>query len=218
MPGTGSDESLAVRLRASMVDRQIRDRGITDPGILEAMSEVPRHLFVEGADLYDAYGDHPVEIGFAQTISQPYIAALMLGMVLPLAGRRVLEVGCGSGYLTALLSRIGASVTALDIIPELCVSTLSRLRMLGLDDGVSVIAADGYSGWERSAPYDAIIVSAAPPAVPPALSAQLASGGRLVLPVGGDVQQLVLIERASSGMRATAGEHVRFVPMIHAGG
>ena len=218
MHGTESDESTARRLRASMVERQIRGRGISDDGILEAMSEVPRHLFAEGADIHDAYGDHPVAIDFGQTVSQPYIAALLLRMALPLAGRRVLEIGCGSGYLTALLSRIGAFVTALDIIPELCASTLSRLRTLGLDGRVSVIAADGYSGWEMSSPYDAIIVSASPPAVPPALAAQLATGGRLVLPVGEGVQQLLLIKRTESGMQVTPGEYVHFVPLVHSKG
>lgn len=212
-----ADPGPAAVLRREMVERQIAARGITEPSVLEAMSEVPRHLFVEGADLLTAYGDHPVPIRSGQTISQPFVVALMLSMASPLRGRKVLEIGTGSGYQTALLARIGARVVSLDVLPSLCREALARLRMLGLSGGVSVLAADGYSGWEPAAPYDAIIVSAAPPSMPSGLPGQLSRGGRLVIPVGGALQQLVLVERTTDGYSESPGEPVRFVPLVHPG-
>lgn len=208
----------AALLRREMVERQLAARGITEPSVLEAMSEIPRHLFVGGADLRTAYGDHPVPIRSGQTVSQPFVVALMLSMASPLRGLRVLEIGTGSGYQTALLARIGARVVSVDVLPELCIEALERLRRLGLSDGVSVIAADGFAGWEPAAPYDAIIVSAAPPSMPEGLPGQLATGGRLVIPIGGVFQQLVLVERTAEGFSGKAGDPVRFVPLVHPGG
>ncbi len=214
----GADSGPAAILRREMVECQVAARGVTEPSVLEAMSEVPRHLFIEGADLRTAYGDHPVPIRSGQTVSQPFVVALMLSMASPLGGRKVLEIGTGSGYQTALLARMGARVVSLDVLPGLCIEALARLRMLGLSDSVAVIAADGYSGWVPAAPYDAIIVSAAPPAMPAGLPGQLSQGGRLVIPVGGAFQQLVLVERTPEGFAERAGDPVRFVPLVHPGG
>ncbi len=148
----GADSGPAAILRREMVECQVAARGVSEPSVLEAMSEVPRHLFIEGADLRTAYGDHPVPIGSGQTVSQPFVVALMLSMASPLGGRRVLEIGTGSGYQTALLARMGARVVSLDVLPGLCIEALARLAGLGLSDPVSVIAADGYSGWEPGGP------------------------------------------------------------------
>lgn len=200
---------------ALMVETQLITRGISDPLVLDAMRRIPRHLFVPpGTHPRDAYGDHPLPIGMGQTISQPYIVALMLESLSLTRGDRVLEIGTGSGYQTALLSEMGMDVVSLDILPELCASALSRLVGLGLASRVRIICADGWAGWEPAAPYAGIVVSAAPPVLPGRLPAQLASGGRLSAPVGRAVQQLVTVERTADGFTHTCGEHVRFVPLV----
>lgn len=198
-----------------MVETQLVSRGISDRLVLDAMRRVPRHLFVPpGTDMRDAYGDHPLPIGMGQTISQPYIIALMLESLALERGDRVLEIGTGSGYQTAVLSEMGMDVVSLDILPELCASALSRLVRLGLAGRARIICADGWAGWEPAAPYAGIVVSAAPPVLPGRLPAQLSAGGRLSVPVGPVIQQLVTVERTSDGFARTAGEHVRFVPLL----
>ncbi len=208
--------ALTRNLRMEMVDGQIAARGLRDPAVLKAMSEVPRHLFVGDVDPSSAYGDHPSPIGCGQTISQPYIVALMLHMASIRPDSRVLEIGTGSGYQTAVLASMGCRVVSLDILPGFCALASSRLAGLGLSGRVLLLAADGYEGWEPGSPYDSIIVSAAPAVVPPALPAQLAPGGRLVLPVGTGVQRLLLVERTRDGFVETPCDHVRFVPLVPA--
>lgn len=217
--GTSSDRPEHLSARRRMVERQIAARGLADPLILEAMGEVPRHLFLDAdMDPEIAYGDHPVPIGFGQTISQPFIIALMIHDMGLHPGERVLEIGTGSGYQTAILAFMGMRVTSIDILPALCISALVKIRRLGLSDRCAIIAADGYHGWEPGAPYDGIVVSASPPSLPPALPGQLSRHGRLVLPVGINIQHLVRIENTPEGFRETRGEPVRFVPLVPVSG
>lgn len=191
-------------------------RGITDRGVLFAMEQVPRHRFVPRALRDEAYKDRPLPIGFEQTISQPYIVALMLEL-LDLGGReRVLEIGTGSGYQTALLGLLAADVYSVEIIPELAQSARRELESLGIDNA-HVIVGDGNAGYPRARPYDAIIVAAGAPAVPQPLLDQLAEGGRLVIPVG--TQQghtlLRLRKQAGSIVSETFGPCL-FVPLVGA--
>ena len=186
--------------RARMVDRQIGGRGIADLLVLDAMRVVPRHLFVPGEYRGQAYDDHPLPIGFGQTISQPYIVALMSEALGVAPGDRVLEIGTGSGYQAAVLGEMGMDVFTIEIIPELAARSTALIADLGYDD-VATLAADGYFGWEEHAPFDAIIVTAAPDHVPQPLVNQLATGGRLVIPVGpvGAFQTLWQFTKDASG-------------------
>lgn len=202
------------RLRSAMVERQIAARGIRDPLLLAAMEKVPRHAFVPGVDAETAYGDFPVPIGGGQTISQPFIIALMIHMTGLRPGDRVLEIGTGSGYQTAILGVMGMDVVSVELRPSLAASARRALEETGLAAGVRIICADGYGGWLPGAPYDAIIVSAAPPSVPQDLVSQLADGGRMVLPVGEGLQRLVLVKRRGEGWEMETGEFVRFVPLV----
>ena len=190
------DEEIA-DLRNRMVDEQIAGRGIHDPAVLAALREVPREAFVPDYLRSDAYEDSPLPIGAGQTISQPYIVALMLEAARIGPGDRVLEVGAGSGYATAVASRIAARVYAIERVDSLCEEARARLATLGHADTVELRCGDGSAGWPEAAPFDAIIVSAGAPAVPEALKSQLADGGRLVLPIGADAhsQHLVCITR-----------------------
>jgi protein-L-isoaspartate(D-aspartate) O-methyltransferase len=210
-------EADARAFRRAMVERQIEGRGIIAPRLLEAMIEVPRHVFVQGCGLAEAYGDHPLPIGEGQTISQPFIIALMISMAGIEPGDRVLEIGTGSGYQTALLARMGMDVTSLELRPVLAAAASMAVSGLGLENAPRIIVADGYSGWEPAAPFDAIIVSAAPPSIPDALPRQLREGGRLVLPVGEGMQRLVRVTRSAGRLEIENGEYVRFVPMVRAG-
>ena len=201
--------------RQRMVDEQIVARGITDPAVLTALGEVPRHLLVPLEARPEAYDDHPLDLGWGQTISQPYIVALMTERLQVAPGQRVLEIGTGSGYQAALLDRLGAAVFSLELVPPLAERATAVLARLGYDR-VRVRCADGYLGWPEEAPFDRVVLTAAPPELPPALLAQLAPGGRLVAPVGTDLQRLVLVERAADGTFSTSHvEWVRFVPMVH---
>ena len=212
---TKADTMMEKRLK--MVETQIRDRGIRDPRVLEALKSVPRHEFVPGGLVNQAYEDHPLFIGRGQTISQPYIVALMTE-VLELGARdRVLEIGTGSGYQAAVLSEVVDSVFTIEIIDELGMAAADRLERLGYDN-VYVRIGDGYRGWPAKAPFDAIIVTAAPETVPQALIDQLAEGGRMVLPVGVGVQELVLIEKKNGKVIKRDIASVRFVPMVHGDG
>ena len=202
-------------LREAMVEEQIAQRGVTDPAVLDVMRRVPRHRFVPPQYLDAAYGDHPLPIGLGQTISQPYIVALMTEALRVGPGARVLEIGTGSGYQAAVLAELGVEVYTVEIIGELADRAAARLAELGYGQ-VKVLTADGYFGWPEHAPYDAIIVTAAPPRVPPALIRQLAEGGRLVIPVGPELaeQALLLIERRGGRVYSRTIAPVRFVPLL----
>ena len=197
--------------RARMVQEQIAARGVTDERVLDAMRQVPRHEFVLPAHRERAYDDTPLPIEAEQTISQPYIVALMSELADIQPGDRVLEVGTGSGYQAAVLAQLGAEVLSIEIVEELARTAKARLQRLGYT--VKVRHGDGYAGWPEHAPFDAILVTAAPPSIPPPLEAQLAVGGKLVVPVGEDYQQLVVVERTASGYERRSVAPVRFVPM-----
>ena len=202
--------------RRRMVDEQLIRRGLTDPLVLDAMATVPREVFVS-ADLRDqAYADGPLPIGAGQTISQPYIVALMTEALALNGDERVLEVGTGSGYAAAVLGRIAAEVYTIERHRSLADAARRLLEELGVDN-VDVVCADGTRGWPERAPYDAIVVAAGAPVVPGALKEQLAVGGRLVIPVGDarTIQELVRLTRLSeTEYRREKLTDVRFVPLI----
>ena len=202
------------RERERMVAEQIEDRGIRRPELLRAMRATPRHLFMPPEVRALAYRDHPAPIGHAATISQPYIVALMTDLLAPEKRHRVLEIGTGSGYQAAILGQLAAEVYTIELVPELAESAARTLRERK-HDNVVVRQGDGYRGWPERAPFDRIIVTAAPPEIPQALIDQLAPRGRLVAPVGADADQdLVVVEKDAKGKvsRRSAGP-VRFVPM-----
>jgi len=202
------------RLRAEMVKYQIRDRDVGDAAVLDAMNSVPRHEFVPAEYLDQAYEDHPLPIGFGQTISQPYVVALMTEHLKLKRGDKVLEIGTGSGYQAAVLAQMGVEVYSVEIVAELARAAEERLKRLGYN--VAVKPADGYFGWEEHAPYDAIIVTAAPDHVPQPLVKQLKDGGRLVVPVGpqGSYQTLWQFTRQGGDLRALSLGDVLFVPLV----
>jgi protein-L-isoaspartate(D-aspartate) O-methyltransferase len=200
--------------RRRMVREQLASRDIVDPRVLAAMATVPRHLFVPEAMRRHAHDDGPLPIACDQTISQPYVVAAMTQLAEVKTGARVLEVGTGSGYQTAVLAELGAEVWTIEIHAELSAAAHRILRELGYgDDRVHVIVGDGWAGWPEAAPFHAIVVTAAPPVVPPALLAQLADGGRLVIPVGVMYQELRVITRVGDELREETAFPVRFVPM-----
>ena len=198
--------------RLAMVESQIRSRGVSDPAVLRALEKVPRHLFVGSEHASEAYDDHPLPIGFDQTISQPYIVALMTELLELEADSRVLEIGTGSGYQAAVLAEIVSEVYSIEIVEPLAERSAVLLERLGYTN-VEVRAGDGYAGWPEQAPFDAIVLTAAPPRIPPPLLEQLAPGGRLVAPVGDFDQDLVLITRQADGFERRQILPVRFVPM-----
>jgi protein-L-isoaspartate(D-aspartate) O-methyltransferase len=202
--------------RHRMVHEQIQARGIRNADVLRVMGVTPRHLFVPGALQRYAYDDSPLPIGFDATISQPYVVALMTDLLGPSKAAKILEIGTGSGYQAAVLAQLARQVYTIEIVPELARSAAALLRKLGYSN-VSVRQGDGYLGWPEKAPFDCIILTAAPPEVPQKLLEQLAPGGRLVAPVGSAFrdQDLVVIEKTSSGaIRRRAVSAVRFVPMV----
>ena len=214
------DDADTIRQRGWMVARQLEARGIRDARVLAAMKSVPRHAFVAAAMRADAYEDTPLPIEEGQTISQPYIVALMLEAAKPTAGDRMLEVGAGSGYASAVAAQLVAHVDAVERHPRLVELARARLVRLGIAN-VDVHAGDGSTGWPSRAPYDAIVVAAAGPRVPEALREQLAVGGRLVIPVADDhgTQRLVVVERRGEhhwGEEDLGG--VMFVPLVGAQG
>jgi protein-L-isoaspartate(D-aspartate) O-methyltransferase len=197
-----------------MVESQLRARGISDQRVLDAMARVPRHEFAPGASRDQAYEDHPLPIGEGQTISQPYIVALMLDVLALSRADRVLEVGTGSGYLTALLAELAAQVVSVERHAMLADSARILLARMGYSN-VRVIVGDGSLGFPEAAPYDAIIVSAAASEVPSALLAQLREGGRMIIPVGSaDSQQLQLIRMVNGEPKVALRELCRFVPLV----
>jgi protein-L-isoaspartate(D-aspartate) O-methyltransferase len=196
-----------------MVEEQIRARGVTDPQVLAAMQAVPRHLFVPAAERRQAYEDHPLAIGEGQTISQPYMVALMTSLLGVQPGQRVLEVGTGSGYQAAVLSRLVREVYSIEIVAPLGKRARATLESLGYHN-IQIRIGDGYQGWLDAAPFDAIIVTAAPSRIPEPLLAQLKAGGRMVIPVGDTLQDLlVLTKRVDGGVDTTKVLPVLFVPM-----
>jgi len=209
-----AEAALFAILRLRMVESQLRARGITDERVLGAMSRVPRHEFTPAPYRNQAYEDHPAPIGEGQTISQPYMVALMLQALALTPTDKVLEVGTGSGYVTALLAELAAQVVSVERHAALADEARALLASLGYTS-VKVIAGDGTQGFPACAPYDAIIVSAAAPEVPPALVAQLAEGGRMIIPVGpADSQQLQLIHMRNGQAQTTLRELCRFVPLL----
>jgi protein-L-isoaspartate(D-aspartate) O-methyltransferase len=210
-----SEDSAYATARAAMVSEQIAARGIKDPEVLGAMRGVPRHRFVPASEQPHAYRDMPLPIGHGQTISQPYIVALMTELVEPRSDSRVLEVGTGSGYQAAVLAEIVDHVYSIEIEDELAHRAAALLDGLGYDN-VSVRAGDGYGGWPEQAPFDIIVVTAAPDHVPQALLDQLKPGGSMIVPVGPiySVQELRLIQKDESGqLREKNVAPVRFVPL-----
>jgi protein-L-isoaspartate(D-aspartate) O-methyltransferase len=199
-------------LRLRMVATQIEARGVSDRCVLDAMRRVPRHAFVPPDVRDQAYTDRPLPIGLHQTISQPYIVALMTELVRPQPDTKVLEIGTGSGYQAAVLAECAGEVYTIEILPELGRQAGELLARLG-HESVHTRIGDGFDGWEEHAPFDAIIVTAAPPRIPQPLLDQLAPGGRLVIPVGEGFQNLVLVTRTESGFDRRTVTPVRFVPM-----
>ncbi len=197
---------------ARMVAEQLEPRGIRDARVLAAMRRVPRHEFVPPAQRARAYQDRALPIGHDQTISQPYVVAAMSEAARVEPGDRVLEVGTGSGYQAAVLAELGAEVYSIEIVEPLARRATGTLRRLGYER-VRVRHGDGYRGWPEAAPFDAVVVTAAPPRVPPPLLAQLAPGGRLVIPVGDALQELEVHTRTPAGYEVERLFPVRFVPM-----
>jgi protein-L-isoaspartate(D-aspartate) O-methyltransferase len=207
----GDDAAMALA-RERMVTGQIVARGARDPLTVAAMRRVPRHLFVPEESRAQAYDDHPLPIGHGQTISQPYIVGFMTEALGLRGGETVLEVGTGSGYQAAVLSQIAARVYSIEIVEPLAEESGRRLRAQGYAN-VEVRAGDGYLGWPQAAPFDAIIVTAAAPRIPEDLKQQLKEGGRLILPVGDESQELVVVVRHGSRYDERRVLPVRFVPM-----
>lgn len=202
------------RIRDAMVRDTIERRGVRDPAVLKAMRTVPRHMLVPERHRRDAYDDSPLPIGHGQTISQPYIVALMSEIVGVAPGDKVLEIGTGSGYQAAVLAEMGAKVFTIEIVPELARRAAADLREIGYAD-IATREGDGYFGWPEEAPFDAIVVTAAADRIPPPLIEQLADGGRMIIPVGppmGD-QFLVLVTKKDGKVRTKTVLPVRFVPL-----
>jgi protein-L-isoaspartate(D-aspartate) O-methyltransferase len=208
---TDRDDQKAARAR--MVERDIKDRGVKSPAVLEAMLRVPRHLFVPPDMQPFAYDDRPLPIGLDQTISQPYIVAFMTEELQTAKNQRVLEIGTGSGYQAAVLSGLVKEVYSIEIVPELA-DRARRTLAAGKYTNVTVRTGNGYLGWPELAPFDRIIVTAAPPEMPKALVDQLALGGRMIAPVGTVFQDLIVVTKTAKGVREQRTIPVRFVPMV----
>jgi len=211
MPLRGQDEGLA-DLRRRMVDTQIRARGVADAKVLAAMARVPRHEFVPEGVRTQAYDDYPLPIGERQTISQPYIVALMTSLLELKGGERVLEIGTGSGYQAAVLSEIAGEVYTMEILEPLSQRARQRLTALGYGN-IHFRVGDGWKGWPEAAPFDGIVVTAAPEKIPQALLEQLKVGGRMVVPVGSFFQDLMVLTKTPNGYEKRNVIPVRFVPM-----
>jgi len=209
--GVESDNYRAARER--MVRDQIADRGVRDPRVLAVMRKVERHLFVPDLLRRAAYTDQPLPIGHGQTISQPYIVAYMTEALELKPQDRVLEVGTGSGYQAAVLAELVREVYSIEIVEPLSKEAAARLQRLGYAN-IHLRVGDGYRGWPEAAPFDAIMVTAAPDHIPPPLIDQLAPGGRLVVPVGRFFQELVRVRRTPQGVKQEELLPVRFVPMV----
>jgi protein-L-isoaspartate(D-aspartate) O-methyltransferase len=203
------------RERRQMTDTQIRARGVRDPLVLAAMSRVPRHLFMPEGLRVHAYADEPMPIGEGQTISQPYIVAYMTEALGLKGGEKVLEIGTGSGYQTAILAEIAGDVWTVEIVDALALRARAVLDGLGYGN-IRYRIGDGSLGWPEEAPFDGIIVTAAAPRMPAALEGQLEEGGRMIVPVGTDLQELFLVRRVKKGFEREGLLGVRFVPLVKA--
>jgi protein-L-isoaspartate(D-aspartate) O-methyltransferase len=211
---TGQKTDGYEKQRARMVAEQLAGRDITDRRVLEVMGRVPRHLFVPPSYRDQAYEDYPLPIEEGQTISQPYIVALMTQCLALKGGEKVLEIGTGSGYQAAVLAELHVRVFSIDISPRLAEQAAQTLHRLGYGD-VRVKSGDGYFGWPEEAPFDGIIVTCASPRLPPLLIDELKDGGRLIIPLGGaqQYQVLTLVTKTRDGIRTQEISGVRFVPM-----
>jgi protein-L-isoaspartate(D-aspartate) O-methyltransferase len=198
-----------------MVDSQIRARGVRDTLVLAAMAKVPRHLFVPESLRVHAYADEPLPIGEGQTISQPYIVAYMTEALGLRGGERVLEVGTGSGYQTAVLAEIAGEVWTVEIVERLALRARAALDGLGYVN-VHYRVGDGSAGWPKEAPFDAVMVTAAADRIPGPLEDQLAVGGRMIVPVGTDLQELIFVRRGKKAIERQSRLGVRFVPLVKA--
>ena len=196
-----------------MIDSQLRARDIKNPAVLEAMRRVPRHEFVPGDLRLRAYDDGPLPIGHGQTISQPYIVAYMTQAIEPEKTDRVLEIGTGSGYQAAVLAELVKEVYTIEVVPELATSSSALLKKLGYTN-IHVREGDGYAGWPEHAPFDKIVVTAAPDTLPQALVDQLKVGGLMAVPVGRDLQMMTVVRKTAAGPITKETMEVRFVPMI----
>ena len=210
-PTQGAEDFRSARER--MVREQIESRGVRDPRVLVALRKVERHLFVPEALHHRAYSDQPLPIGHSQTISQPYIVAYMTEALELKPSDRVLEIGTGSGYQAAILAELVREVYSIEIVEPLAKESAERLKRLSYKN-IKLRTGNGYRGWPEAAPFDAIIVTAAPPSIPAALIEQLAEGGRLVVPVGTMFQELIRVRRTPKGMTQEDLLPVRFVPMV----
>lgn len=211
-PSSGQTDYEAERKK--MVTEQLITRGITNGDVVKAMLKVPRHLFVPIENRYRAYGDHPIVIGEGQTISQPYIVALMSQLVNPKAGIKVLEIGTGSGYQAAILAEMGLDVFSIEIIDKLGLRAEILLDSIGYSN-IKVKIGDGYQGWQEYAPYDVVIVTCSPSDVPKPLTDQLKDGGILIIPVGTrTVQELVVLKKRKDKITKSVIAPVMFVPMV----
>ena len=196
-----------------MVAEQIRGRDVRDPAVLSALARIPRDVFIPDAERHEAYDDHPVPIGFGQTISQPYIVAFMTASLRVEPSHRVLEVGTGCGYQTAVLAELAREVYSIEVIGELAARARDTLSSLGYSN-VHIRTGDGHLGWAAHAPYDRILVAAAAESVPPALVEQLTDTGILVIPVGVWHQELRVLQRHGERLDLLATLPVRFVPLV----
>lgn len=201
--------------RERMVAEQITARGVRDPRVLDALVRVPRELFVPDDTRAGAFEDHPIPIGFGQTISQPYIVAYMTEALQVEPSHRVLEIGTGCGYQTAVLAELADEVYSIELVPALAGRATRTLDGLGYTN-VHLRVGDGHAGWPGHAPFDRILAAAAPPDIPPALLDQLAEGGILVIPVGVDAQELRVLRKHEGRLELLSTLPVRFVPMLHA--
>jgi protein-L-isoaspartate(D-aspartate) O-methyltransferase len=192
----------------------LRDRGITDPRVLAAMAAVPRAEFLPAEHRHEVRGDYPLPIGHGQTISQPFIVAWMTQELNVGPGMRALEIGTGCGYQTAILAELGADVYSIEIIAELGEQAARTLERLGYGQRVHLRIGSGYDGWPEAAPFDRILLTASPPAIPDALKDQLADGGRLLGPVGVNWQTIVILDKTGDTIRTRESLPVRFVPMV----
>ena len=208
----GIDEDRYIERRWDMVENQIVSRGINDARVIKAMLKVKRHLFVPKEYLDSAYSDKPIPIEKEQTVSQPYMVALMTELLNPSPGKKILEIGTGSGYQSAVLAEIGCDLYTIEIIEDTAANARKTLEKLGYSN-IKYRIGDGYRGWEKNAPFEGIIVTAAPADIPDKLIEQLSQGGRMIIPVGDLSQELLLIENTNEGVKRKKITAVRFVPM-----
>jgi protein-L-isoaspartate(D-aspartate) O-methyltransferase len=208
----GIDEDRYIERRWDMVENQIVSRGIQDARVIKAMLKVKRHLFVPKEYLDSAYSDKPIPIEKEQTVSQPYMVALMTELLNSSPGKKILEIGTGSGYQSAILAETGCDLYTIEIIEDIAANARKTLEKLGYSN-IKYRIGDGYRGWKENAPFEGIIVTAAPADIPDKLIEQLSQGGRMIIPVGDLSQELLLIENTNEGVKRKKITAVRFVPM-----